>query len=62
MPNKGVIFKNSNFKTSDINNHVIGMFQGKIVEFYSMRIEYLFTPEGKDPYNSQNRAIIRKWR
>jgi len=43
-------------------NSTLKMVRGKIVEFYSMRIEYLFTPEGKDPYNSQNRAIIRKWR
>jgi long-chain acyl-CoA synthetase len=43
-------------------NSTLKIVRGKIVEFYSMRIEYLFTPEGKDPYNSQNRAIIRKWR
>jgi hypothetical protein len=35
MPNKGVIFRRSNFKTSDINNHVIGVFREKIVEFYT---------------------------
>ncbi|MEI6659903.1 MAG: TIM44-like domain-containing protein [bacterium] len=35
MPNKGVIFNYSNFKTSDINNHVIGKFKDKIVEFYT---------------------------
>lgn len=35
MPNKGVIFKRSNFKTSDINNHVVGTFRGKILEFYT---------------------------
>ncbi|EKE25820.1 MAG: hypothetical protein ACD_5C00027G0001, partial [uncultured bacterium] len=35
MPNKGVIFKKSNFKISDINNHVIGYFRDKIVEFFT---------------------------
>ena len=35
MPNKGVIFRKSNFKTSDINNHVVGYFQEKLVEFYT---------------------------
>jgi hypothetical protein len=35
MPNKGVIFSQSNFKTSDINNHVVGYFRDKIVEFYT---------------------------
>ena len=35
MPNKGVIFSASNFKTSDINNHVVGYYRDKIVEFYT---------------------------
>jgi len=35
MPNKGVIFRRSNFKVSDINNHVIGYYREKIVEFYT---------------------------
>lgn len=35
MPNKGVIFSKNNFKTSDINNHVVGYFRDKIVEFYT---------------------------
>ena len=37
MPNKGVIFRKSNFKTSDINNHVIGYYRDKIVEFYTFQ-------------------------
>ncbi len=41
MPNKGVVFRQNNFKTSDINNHVIGYLKGKIVEFYT------FIPGGK---------------
>jgi Protein of unknown function (DUF3137) len=35
MPNKGVLFSKTNFGTSDINNHVIGYFRDKIVEFYT---------------------------
>lgn len=35
MPDKGVIFRKTSFKNSDINNHVIGFFRGKIVEFYT---------------------------
>lgn len=35
MPNKGVIFNKNNFTTSDINNHVVGYFKEKIVEFYT---------------------------
>ncbi len=36
MPNKGSLFEGTNFQTSDINNHVIGMYKNKIVEFYSI--------------------------
>jgi long-chain acyl-CoA synthetase len=32
----------------------------KIVEFYQNRLEYLYTPEGKDPYNRHNRTIISR--
>ncbi len=42
MPNKGVIFSRSNFKTSDINNHVIGEYRGKIIELYT------FMPSGDE--------------
>jgi hypothetical protein len=35
MPNRGAIFRKTNFKRSDINNHVIGYFRDKIVEFYT---------------------------
>jgi hypothetical protein len=35
MPNKGVIFKKTSFKNSDINNHVIGYFKGKIIEIFT---------------------------
>lgn len=35
MPNKGVIFNKTNFAISDINNHVIGYYRDKIIEFYT---------------------------
>lgn len=35
MPNKGVLFNKTDFGRSDINNHVIGYFRNKIVEFYT---------------------------
>jgi len=43
-------FLNSNMK----------MVRGKITEFYRDRIDYLFTPQGKDITNSQNRMIIKR--
>ncbi len=35
IPNKGAIFSQTSFLNSDINNHVIGRFKNKIVEFYT---------------------------
>lgn len=35
MPLRGVVFRKGNLTVSDINNHVIGSFKGKIVEFYT---------------------------
>ncbi|MCX6755902.1 MAG: DUF3137 domain-containing protein [Candidatus Nomurabacteria bacterium] len=35
MPLNGVVFRKGNLTVSDINNHVIGSFKDKIVEFYT---------------------------
>jgi hypothetical protein len=37
LPQKGAIFNNSAFKTSDVNNHVIGTYKNKVVEFYTFQ-------------------------
>lgn len=47
MPNKGAIFNKTNFKSSDINNHVVGYFREKIVEFYT----YIPYTNTKNPTN-----------
>lgn len=47
MPNKGAIFSKTDFVRSDINNHVIGYFRDKIVEFYT----YIPNPNAKFPAN-----------
>jgi hypothetical protein len=47
MPDKGVLFKQTNFGRSDINNHVIGYFRDKIVEFYT----YIPNTQSKNPEN-----------
>lgn len=39
LPNKGILFSDSRFGTTDINNHVIGYFREKIVEFYTMDLK-----------------------
>lgn len=38
LPNKGALFHESRFGNTDINNHVIGYFRDKIVEFYTMDV------------------------
>jgi len=35
LPNRGQLFKNGKFGTSDINNHVIGIYNNLLVELYS---------------------------
>lgn len=55
MPNKGSLFKDSDFQTSDINNHVIGMYKNKIVEFYSI----IFSNGGTEYFIGQ--AILPKF-
>jgi hypothetical protein len=47
MPNKGVLFGKTDFGTSDINNHVIGYFRDKIVEFYT----YIPNTQSRIPNN-----------
>jgi long-chain acyl-CoA synthetase len=41
-------------------NSTLKMVRGKITEFYRDRIDYLFTPQGKEITNSQNRMIIKR--
>jgi hypothetical protein len=39
LPNRGNLFSSASFTTSDVNNHVIGVYKNKIVEFYSISFE-----------------------
>ncbi len=41
-------------------NSTLKMVRGKITEFYQSRIDFLFTPEGKNIDNHQNRKIINR--
>jgi long-chain acyl-CoA synthetase len=41
-------------------NSTLKMVRGKITEFYKERIDFLFTPEGKEIGNHQNRNIIKR--
>lgn len=42
-------------------NSTLKMVRGKIVKYYQNRIDYLYTPEGKDIYNHQNLNIVSKF-
>lgn len=42
-------------------NSTLKMVRGKITEYYKPRIEFLFTPEGKNIVNKQNKSIINKF-
>ena len=41
-------------------NSTLKMVRGKITEFYIDRIEYMFTAEGKDVCNYQNKIIMKR--
>ncbi len=41
-------------------NSTMKMVRRKITEFYRRRLDFLYTPEGKDPLNRQNRTIIAR--
>ena len=41
-------------------NSTLKMVRGKIAEFYGERLEYMFTSEGKDILNHQNRTIMKR--
>lgn len=47
LPYRGVLFHKTHFGTSDVNNHVVGVYRGKIVEFYT----YIPNPNQKNPPN-----------
>ncbi|MBI3788809.1 MAG: AMP-binding protein, partial [Ignavibacteriales bacterium] len=41
-------------------NSTLKMVRTRIADFYKNRIDFLFTPEGKDICNHQNRTIIKR--
>ncbi len=43
-------------------NSTLKMVRSKITEYYKPRIDFLYTPEGKNFFNEHNLNIIKKWR
>ncbi len=41
-------------------NSTLKKVRGKIVDFYRNRIDFMYTSEGKDVRNHQNRTIIKR--
>ena len=41
-------------------NSTLKMVRGKITDFYKNRIDYMYTPEGKDVFNHQNMTLINR--
>ncbi len=41
-------------------NSTLKMVRGKIVDFYRDRVDYMFTDDGKDVCNYQNRMIVKR--
>ncbi len=47
-------------ETNHLLNSSLKMVRRKVRDFYQDRLDYLFTPEGKDPLNRRNRRIISR--
>jgi len=43
-------------------NSTMKMVRGKITDFYKARLDYMFTPEGKDVINQQNLTIVSRFK
>jgi long-chain acyl-CoA synthetase len=41
-------------------NSTMKMVRGRITEYYRDRLDYLYTSEGRDPYNRRNRTIVSR--
>ena len=42
-------------------NSTLKMVRGRITEFYRNRLDFLYTPDGQNIYNHQNRMIVKRW-
>lgn len=42
-------------------NSTLKMVRGKIIDFYKNRIDYMYSPEGRNIYNHQNLNIVEKF-
>jgi long-chain acyl-CoA synthetase len=42
-------------------NSTMKMVRGKIADFYSNRLDVLFTAEGRDICHAQNRTVVERW-
>lgn len=58
LPSATAVLGEAFTEQNHLLNSTMKIVRGKITEFYKTRIEHLFTPEGKDFYNHQNRTII----
>lgn len=43
-------------------NSTMKMVRGRIVDYYKNRLDFLYTPEGKNIHNSQNTTIVSRFR
>ena len=41
-------------------NSTMKMVRWRITQYYQDRIDYMYTPEGMDPYNNQNKTIVNR--
>jgi len=60
IPSAAAILGEAFTEQNKFMNSTLKIVRGKITEFYKNRIDYLYTQEGKDICNHQNRTIISR--
>jgi long-chain acyl-CoA synthetase len=60
LPATFAVLGESFTEQNQLVNSTMKIVRSKIVEFYRNRIDYLYTPEGKNIYNQQNRTIVSR--
>jgi long-chain acyl-CoA synthetase len=60
LPSAAAVLGEGFTEQNQFLNSTLKMVRGKITEFYRNRLDYLFTPPGKEICNPQNRMIIKR--
>lgn len=58
LPTAFAILKEGFTEQNGLVNSTMKVVRGKVEKLYAQRIDYMYTAEGKDPYNAQNTEVF----